>query len=519
MRSRLAKKSAGAVCAALLVCVSAAATASADTLYASTGAGGGVSCPTTLSSLYTLDPATGDATLVGPIDVGGNQVRHVTALAFDPTDGNLYGMMGGQESDCSDANTATLLDIDPATGDATIIGTQGEFPGHVPDMTIDPFGTLYAWSEPGDDDLYTVNKTNGDATLVGECGCSTAATGLASDSQGALFMKDSGVLHRMSPFTGAITSDVFLDQSPNNLLAFDSGDNLYTGTRTGPTGLQLQTIDQTTGTVTDVGDPNGVNNIGAITFDRGLLTEPDTIDLSMQKQVDDPTPAIGTNVVFTLTVSNDDADTAATGVIVNDVLPSGYTYVSDDGGGDYDDGTGEWSPGGGTVAASGSEVLNITATVTNAGGYDNVAEVGAANEYDTDSVPGGGGSAEDDYASASTDPFDPTRDAKTSIVVKGNTRAAARSKGFNVLITNDGTSSFFASTSQLDVTVNSQNVVTCKPASKTLAPGASLKATCDANIQALGLSPGNSVTYEATVDLPFDSDSGNDTSQFVTTAR
>ena len=44
-------------------------------------------------------------------------------------------------------------------------------------------------------------------------------------------------------------------------------------------------------------------------------------------------------MVFTLTVSNA-GPSAASGVEVTDLLPSGYTYVSDDGGGAYVNGTG-----------------------------------------------------------------------------------------------------------------------------------------------------------------------------------
>ena len=49
-------------------------------------------------------------------------------------------------------------------------------------------------------------------------------------------------------------------------------------------------------------------------------------------------------MVFTLTVSNA-GPSDATGVAVTDLLPAGYTYVSDDGGGAYNSGTGVWTLG------------------------------------------------------------------------------------------------------------------------------------------------------------------------------
>ena len=57
-------------------------------------------------------------------------------------------------------------------------------------------------------------------------------------------------------------------------------------------------------------------------------------DLSIVKTVDNATPNVGSNVVFTLVVTND-GPSDATGVSVSDQLPSGYSYVSDDGGGAY----------------------------------------------------------------------------------------------------------------------------------------------------------------------------------------
>ena len=68
-------------------------------------------------------------------------------------------------------------------------------------------------------------------------------------------------------------------------------------------------------------------------------------DLSLTKNVDNANPVVNTNVVFTLTVTNS-GPSDATNIVVTDQLPSGYTYVSDDGGGNYTDATGIWNIGG-----------------------------------------------------------------------------------------------------------------------------------------------------------------------------
>ena len=75
------------------------------------------------------------------------------------------------------------------------------------------------------------------------------------------------------------------------------------------------------------------------------------------------------------------------------MLPSGYTYVSDDSG-VYDAATGIWTAG--DIAAGIQVVINITAAVNPAGDYTNIAEVFAADNVDPDSTPNNGVTGEDD---------------------------------------------------------------------------------------------------------------------------
>ncbi|MEN1972680.1 OmpA family protein, partial [Luteimonas sp. MJ204] len=103
-------------------------------------------------------------------------------------------------------------------------------------------------------------------------------------------------------------------------------------------------------------------------------------DLSIEKTVDNATPIIGDNVVFTLTVRNaGPAD--ATGVVATDVLASGYTFVSSAGDGSYDAATGLWTIG--DLANGDAASLSITVTVNATGDYRNTASVDG-NETDPD---------------------------------------------------------------------------------------------------------------------------------------
>ncbi|WP_206412552.1 NEW3 domain-containing protein, partial [Lysobacter enzymogenes] len=65
----------------------------------------------------------------------------------------------------------------------------------------------------------------------------------------------------------------------------------------------------------------------------------------MTKTASSATPTVGTNVTFTVTVTNN-GPSAAAGVNVNDQLPSGYTFVSaNPSTGTYTAGTGVWAVG------------------------------------------------------------------------------------------------------------------------------------------------------------------------------
>ncbi len=82
-------------------------------------------------------------------------------------------------------------------------------------------------------------------------------------------------------------------------------------------------------------------------------------DLSLSKQVDQPTPNEGDLITYTLEVVNHGPDDA-TGVTVEDILPPGVTYQSHTGGA-YTSATGEWVVG--TLADGQSQTLSITAQV------------------------------------------------------------------------------------------------------------------------------------------------------------
>jgi uncharacterized repeat protein (TIGR01451 family) len=99
------------------------------------------------------------------------------------------------------------------------------------------------------------------------------------------------------------------------------------------------------------------------------------VDLQVIKTINNTTPAIGSEVIFTLTVTNKGPG-IGTNVKVNDLLPSGFTYVSDDRAGAYLPATGVWTIG--TLAVGANTILKMKVLVNAPGtgiSYENIATV------------------------------------------------------------------------------------------------------------------------------------------------
>jgi len=136
-------------------------------------------------------------------------------------------------------------------------------------------------------------------------------------------------------------------------------------------------------------------------------------DLSLAKSVDISSPKYGDTVIFTITLTNHSLTTAATNVVVSDLMPSGLNYSSDlPSLGAYNSTSGDWSIA--SLSANSSATLKITAVVADVGTIVNTAEVTASDQSDPNSTPGNHVSAENDQASVSLGAlFDPPIGFKT----------------------------------------------------------------------------------------------------------
>jgi uncharacterized repeat protein (TIGR01451 family) len=114
-----------------------------------------------------------------------------------------------------------------------------------------------------------------------------------------------------------------------------------------------------------------------------LLDTAQRADLAITKSVTPPVPTLGQTATFTVTVTNNGPN-AATLIQVNDPLPNGLTWVSDNSGGTYDPNTGLW-----TIAALANGVsatLNIQATVDTTDQVCNLAQITAGTPLDPNSA-------------------------------------------------------------------------------------------------------------------------------------
>ena len=119
-------------------------------------------------------------------------------------------------------------------------------------------------------------------------------------------------------------------------------------------------------------------------------------------------------------------DDLSPGAIVTDLLPAGFTYVSDDGAGAYVPGTGVWTLG--TVNNGASTTLNITTTVAAAGPYTNSAAITYNPNVDAD------GSNDSDDASVTVNPLPAAPGVSSPVVYcEGDTAVPLTATGTNLL--------------------------------------------------------------------------------------
>lgn len=203
-------------------------------------------------------------------------------------------------------------------------------------------------------------------------------------------------------------------------------------------------------TASDQSDPDSTpdNDKGDQSEDDedGAIASPNSnsADIRLAKVVDNASPNVGDTVTFTITVTNAGPDTA-TNLVVRDVIPDGFIYVSNSiAGGDSQDDTSPatsgltWSI---VSLPSGDSVnLSFQAQVNGSGTYQNVAQVVEADQDDPDSTPDNddGDQSEDDEDSATASPSTGEVDLSLTKTVDNSSPNVGETITFTITVTNDG---------------------------------------------------------------------------------
>ena len=109
-------------------------------------------------AIKKVDVATGNVTTVGAAGLQSGNTP--TGLTCDKSTGILYAA-------CTSGSESLLYTVDPSTGAATLIGPTG-IPALI-DIAIDGTGQMYGYDIVGDN-AYKIDKTNGTATMLGSIG-------------------------------------------------------------------------------------------------------------------------------------------------------------------------------------------------------------------------------------------------------------------------------------------------------------------------------------------------------------
>lgn len=412
-----------------------------------------VSNPTPLvGSIVTFTIITTNS---GPQDAAQVQVTDLlpsgyTFSNFNATSGTYDSMTGLWTLDIlksSESETLQINAIVNPTGDYTniaeVTNSDTPDPNSTPNNgvpTEDDYGTATTTPIPQSSDLSLTKTVNNPTPLVGSIATFEIVV-TNNGPQDNFGIQVTDVLPSGYTFTGFTVSTGTYDTATGiwtvgNLVAGDS-ETLQIVARVNPSGIYLNTAEIT---AANLPDPDSTPNNGITTEDdyAEVTTTPipTSADLSLTKTVSNTTPLVGTQVTFSIQITNSGPQ-EADGVIVTDLLPSGYTYVSYSATtGTYDPSTGLWDVG--NMPVTDSYTLQITALVNSAGNYTNSAEITASSQPDPDSTPNNGIKTEDDYAEASTTPIATSADLSLAKTVSNATPLVGSQVTFSLQVNNAG---------------------------------------------------------------------------------
>jgi len=275
----------------MVLLLPALAYAQGEVLYGCNGGGGQEGGNP--SNLYVIDPATGAATLVGPMGM-----TSCSGLAF-AANGTLYAV-GHDPGNPND--WFSLFVVNPATGAATPIGQSHHSFNHSPDesriadLSFRSDGRLFGYLE-SNDGLGYLNTGTGAVTELGPTNVSCSGNGIAFSAADVLFHGNQDALHTLNQTTGNATwvadhswPPFTVEECPVlgqedgmriNALDFSSGGVLYGSLNCAVRGSgpnYLVTVNTANAVVTEVGATvDGLDGIAFLPLEEEFVPEPGTV--------------------------------------------------------------------------------------------------------------------------------------------------------------------------------------------------------------------------------------------------
>jgi adhesin/invasin len=266
------------------------------------------------------------------VDANGNTVPSFTgpisvAIGNNPSGGSLIGTT--TVNAVAGTATFTNLAINQAGSGYTLVFSAA---GFTPVTSI-PF-TITAGGASGATSTITANPTS-----IPADGTSTSTITVQLKDGSGSNLTSGGDTVNLFTTAGTLTANPVTD---NN-------DGTYTATLTSSTAAGTATI---TGTV----NGGSIAASATVTFSQVAAG---SADLAITAAVSNPSPTLGSTVVYTITVTNNGPD-VATGIQVTDALPSRLSLVSAEASqGTFSVATGVWSVGELEVGASATLALTV----------------------------------------------------------------------------------------------------------------------------------------------------------------
>jgi len=215
-------------------------------------------------NIYRVDPVSASTVLVAPVKLEGKTNIGLDGLAIHPKTGVWYGITAPSAA----VSPHSLVKVDPATGNATLVGNLG-FPGS--DISFDPDGTLYCWLAETRQ-IGRINLDAGTVTPLGRPGPPAATKGglyIISKNHALIAASGArGTLDTVDLTTGEITKGPELNGARYpafmNSMALSRKGVLYGVNTDGgtPALADLVSIDRRSGQVTVLGPlPNDTDAI------------------------------------------------------------------------------------------------------------------------------------------------------------------------------------------------------------------------------------------------------------------